>query len=487
MEFHTQLIKEIRDKINTLPNLNESNIKNHVVIDIFLERMGYARSMCNFEENCRNDFADFFIKISKNKNLIVETKNGYNDLSEKDIYQLVKYLTSRNEEWGLLSNGFRYILINNNIKSLDTSKNNLSDKIVLDISINKKTDVKYLKYFSKKSIFEDKTTYYFVHIAQFKSYASSISKSSWSVYKSTLFNFFDYYANKNGYKYYSNDINEPLTKIDIEDYFEFIENKMMNQKGNRKLNSKETIKDNYSYFSSFFKVLKKFSYISDHNFKYSRKEILAKYDDTPKIKKEHHLTNDRFEKALIYIHYHKNSDRNTVIFLLCAYYGVERSLVNNLKWDQIDMQHKTIKFDKRTIEMNDLMIMSLNNIKNINGRKKNEYVLLKCCKNGYERANVGVINSVFNDLQHIDESDTAWKCFSPRYVRGCLIKEMFSNGYFVEQILYEVDLSLSQLCEYVPNDDIFNLGKKRADSKTIPKPSHPFENVVNKFYQQITS
>lgn len=487
MEFHTQLIKEIRDKINSLPNLNEKNIKSHVVIDVFLQRLGYDRSICYYEEKCRKDFIDSVIKISENKKLFVEAKNGKKDLTEDDIYQLLKYLTGMNCEWGLLSNGFRYILINNNIKSLDTSKKNLSDKIVLNISINERTDIKYLKYFSQKSIFEDKTTYYFVHIAQFKSYASSIAENSWPVYKSTLFNFFDYYANKNGYKYYSNDINEPLTKIDIEDYFEFIKNKMMNQKGNRKLNSKETIKDNYSYFSSFFKILKQFSYIPDHNFKYSRKEILAKYDDTPKAKKEHYLTNERFEKALIYIHSHKNSDRNTLIFLLCAFNGVERSLVNNLKWDQIDMQHKTIKFGKRTIEMNDLMIMSLNNIKNIKGRKKNEYVLLKRCKNGYERAKVGVINSVFNDLQHIDESDAAWKCFSPQYVRSCLIKEMFNNGYFIEQILYEIDLSLLQICDYVSNDDIISLGKKRANSKTISKPLHPFENVVNKFYKQITS
>lgn len=490
MEFHTQLIKDIKAKIKNLPNLNENNIKHHVVIDVFLERMGYSRSTCYFEQNCKNDFADFVIKISENKSLYVEIKNGYNDLKKENIEQLVKYLNNMNCEWGLLSNGYRYILVNNNIKSLDTSKNTSADKIVFDISINKNTDIKFLKYFSKEKIFKHKTTYYFVHIAQFKSYKSWTAGNSWAAYKSTLFNFFDYYANKKGYTIHSSNINEPLTKIDIEDYFDYIDYKKSNQKAKnikKQLNSKETIKNSYSYFTSFFNTLKNHSYISDHNFKYSRKEILAKYEDTPKIKNEHYLTDDRFKKILEYIYSRNNSDRNIVIFMLCAYYGIERSDVDNLKWEQIDMQRGTIKFDKRIIKMDNLMMLCLNNIqKTQNNKKKIEYVLLKRDKNIYKKATVGVINFVFDDLQHIDENDVIWKHFSPQYVRDCLIKEMFNIGYSIEQIVYETNLNLFNISSYLSYEDILKRGKERANNK-IFKPSHPYENVVNDFYKSITA
>lgn len=485
MDFNTQLIKDIKNKIAELPNLNEDNIKNHIVIDIFWERLGYSRSMCNFEQNCKNDFADICIKVSKNKALYVETKNGDSDLEEKDIAQLLKYINYENGEWGILSNGYRYILINNRIKSLDTSKSHLIDKIVLDISINKKTNIKYLSYFSKEKIFEKQTTYYFVHIAQFISYKSWTSGNSLAAYKSTLFNFFDYYANKNGYKVHFNDITEPLAKIDIEDYFDFIEFKTNNQKDcNKQLNSKETINNSYSYVTSFFNTLEKYSYISDHNFKYSRKEILAKYEDTPKIKNEHYLTDNIFKKILEYIQSHNNSDRNMVIFLLCAYYGVERSDVNDLKWEQIDINRGTIKFDKRIIKMDNLMMLCLKNIQKTQNKKKNEYVLLKRDKNSYRKVTVGVINFVFDDLQNIDKSDTIWKQFSPQYVRACLIKKMFNLGYSIEQIVYETNLNLSNIPYYLSYEDIIKRGKERANNQ-ISKPSHPYENVVNEFYKDI--
>lgn len=283
---------------------------------------------------------------------------------------------------------------------------------------------------------------------------------------------------------YTNDIKEPLTKIDIDDYFDFIGHKIDNKKYNKPLNSKETINNSYSYFTSFFNTLKKYSYISDHNFKYNRKEILAKYEDTPKIKNEHYLTEDRFKKILKHIHFRNNSDRNIVIFMLYAYYGIERSYVNDLKWEQIDMQRRIIKFDKRIIKMDNLTMLCLNNIhKTQNNRKKNEYVLLKRDKNIYKKATVGIINFVFDDLQHIDESDVTWKQFSPQYVRDCLIKEMFNMGYSIEQIVYETNLNLS--C-YISYEDILKRGKERANNK-IFKPLHPYENMVNEFYKDITA
>lgn len=487
MEFQTQLLNDVKLKIKTLKNLNEYNIMQHVVIDVFLERMGYSRSMCDFEANCKNDFADFAIKISENKSLYVEIKNGYNDLTDKNIAQLLKYINIMGGEWGILSNGFRYILINNNLKSLDESKTKLADKIVLDISVNKSTDIKFLKYFSREKIFENKTTSYYVHIAQFRNYKIWTDGNSWASYKSTLFNFFDFYADKKGYKVHSNDLTEPLTKIDIEDYFDYIEFKINKQKNSSKqVNSKQTINNSYSYFTSFFNTLKNYSYISDHNFKYSRKEILAKYDDTPKIKSEHYLTDDRFNKILEYIYSHNNSDRNIVIFLLCAYYGIERSRVDNLKWEQIDINRGTIKFDKMTIKINNLMMLCLNNImKKQNNSKKNKYVLLRKYKNRFEKAKVSIINLVFNDLQNIDKLDPAWKHFSPQYVRDCLIKEMFKCGYSIEQIVYETNLNLLNISPYISYDDIFMRGQQRANNK-IPKPLHPYENVVNDFYNRIS-
>ena len=52
--------------------------------------------------------------------------------------------------------------------------------------------------------------------------------------------------------------------------------------------------------------------------------------------------------------------------------------------------------------------------------------------------------------------------------------------------MYETNLNLSNIPCYLSHENILKRGKERANNK-IFKPSHPYENVVNEFYKNITA
>ena len=143
-----ELIKTIRHRLTELSDLKEENIKTHIVVNLFLNNLGYDPKNMEYEGNVGKDRADILYKIDKHAIFLVETKGlsksdkkASLDLSFDDKKQITEYLNSHHDNivWGLLTNGRRYILFNNNIKGT------VEDKVVFDISIDNKKDQDYLR------------------------------------------------------------------------------------------------------------------------------------------------------------------------------------------------------------------------------------------------------------------------------------------------------------------------------------------------------
>lgn len=328
-----KLLKNINDRIEALEVKNEATIRQQVVVPIFLQNMGYDLQKFTYEENYKLEKTDIFI----DNKLIVETKaadklKGNIEQINSDLLQLSRYMNNNNIEWGILSNGNRYILLNNKIDG------KVSDKVVFDISTKSRSIQEFLKYFSNENIFITQKTQYFADIAQFKVYKADTSPNpySWIVYKNTLYNFFDYYSQNHDYITLSSDKHEPLSQIQVKDFFEFINIRIKNEIKGKKISSKETVKNKYSYLFSFLSTLEKHNYIRRHNFP-DRKTTLLDYEVTPKIKNHNYLSSERFDMILNHLYNSKNNYRNIAIFLLCAYYGLERSEVHELCWEMLTL------------------------------------------------------------------------------------------------------------------------------------------------------
>lgn len=343
--------------------LTEESIKNHVVVPIFLNAMGYDSDCLSYELKSpdSSDRSDIIYKEEDKPVLLIETK-GKSKKKDIDIVrdckQLIDYLNSTNITWGILTNGTRYVLVNKNIQGTNI------EKIVFDISINKpRENTELLKYFSHNNLLENKSTNFFADISQFKVFfLESRSLSSWELYKSTLYRFFEYYISVgHDYNTIGYNFHEPLTRIRDEDFKSFINNYHGLTKGGAK--SKDTINAKYSHFSLFFNLLKQHGYILNHNLLYSRSLALSNFEETGKIKSTNYLNSACFRTVLYYYYSHRNSYRNILVFLLCAYYGIERSDILTLTWSNIDFQKSTLTIDDREYKLNNLSLFCLNKMK----------------------------------------------------------------------------------------------------------------------------
>lgn len=164
-----ELYEQIKTRMGELRTYVEENIKNHVVVPIFLQELGYNTRKLDFEVKTFDGRSDITYYEQNKPIIVVETKgleqkNKEQRILDRDKKQILDYLTGYEERivWGILTNGFDYYLFNNDIQGL------IDDKIVFHLSLNQKSGWKYVKYFSYENIFDSKVSNFLADVARFK-------------------------------------------------------------------------------------------------------------------------------------------------------------------------------------------------------------------------------------------------------------------------------------------------------------------------------
>lgn len=474
--MNNDILDSIKNFRKILKRNNEENVKIQVIRPS-LEILDYDPSTFDYEHPLyhRKGIADIAIEIRKNIYLYVEAKKGDTPLELEDIIQLSNYLHTKNIEWGILTNGNEFILINDKIESLVTDETSHSDKVVFHLNINANIETQYIKYFSKDNIFNTKVTNYFKDIAQFKSYKYSNNTKSWRCYKGTLFNFFDYYAQKEN-KY------RELKELRIDDFQDFLEHDK-NTKSNtgKTVDSVSTFKNKSSHLCSMLNELKKHGKLLNHNFECSRDIIInsINYEDT--LKETIHLNEDNVSKIIYFLeHYKSNRLRDLTIFLLCLYMGLERSELHSLSFEMIDFNKNTIKIKNRLIPLPNKIISNLIKLKDMYSnllKPKKPKNLFYCYRKGiYKASSEGVLNDTFKKIKDIDINTEYWSYFSPQYIRNSLIPQLFNSGYAIEEISYLTGMDLPYISKLIPYND---LCKNINLSGEHPKRRHPYSKFLD--------
>lgn len=475
--------EEIKSKINTLPSPKEENVKNHIVVPHFLQKLGYTAGTFDFEKKVYDDLSDITYLENGKPLMVIETKGLYNKITNGDGKQLIDYLISRETRtvWGLLSNGIEYYLFNDDIPGL------IDDKIVFHISINQKSDQRYLKYFSYENIFVNKTTNFFANITRFEMYwrNAGYNENSLKMYRSTLYNFFEFYSQNHDYSSFGKSDIECLCQIQIDDFFAFIrkKNEDLSQKRCNKDRSYQTLTNNYRHLRTFFETLKVHGDIPHHNFIYSETDVLKAFRNKISPKDKHIIDAEAYQLILEHLSKGRNSSRNIAIFMFCSYYGMKRSTVNKLTWDSINFGKNTITVEKRKYKMTELMSYCLQNL-----YKERRKQRLKCNEvftnpyiKGGKRLSEGAINDIFYSLRKINAPNCNLEWLCPEKVRECLIQNMFECGYSMESIVYFTGLDVSSVANCISYNRIIDIGKNRLE-KPRKHLKHPFQDVVDSFF-----
>lgn len=442
-------IKQLRMVFNKWKGeLGEEHVRFHIILNTFLPLMNYDIENCRLEEPIGKGFCDILVPIKENKSLLIEVKNGEHVLTNNDIEQVRKYATSRGQEYAILTNGKEYILLNFNISSQPViSGDTLKSNIVFWFDIFKDkgkelTDLQYFSYLSYEKLYDTETTNFFTDIAQYKVWKveDGLSELSWVAYQSTLYNYYDFIAEKyNKYQWIYGRMSE-------DDFEEFIRTR----KRNGTKTSIKTVANNHTHIFDMLSLMKKRGKISHFNFEENRAKSLESFLETENKKIPVRLRGNDISKAIDMYNSKKNSARNIVVYLMCVSLGMERSEILNMKWEDFDSEFKYITLYGRKIEINNMLRRYLQLFKKEQGRKKG-YLFVALYNGKYKKVNESTINDVFNEFKKVEEYGDV---YSPKFLKNCLILSMFYDGYSIEDIIYVTNIDMKNLAKYITTEMI---------------------------------
>lgn len=113
-----EIIKELRSEFNRRKdNLQEDNIRIHIIANTFLEYCGYDTTKCIYEAPTGKGYCDMLVPSIGNNAIVIEVKTGKRPLKIKDIDQVRGYADSKHQRFAILSNGYEYVLLDFGINS----------------------------------------------------------------------------------------------------------------------------------------------------------------------------------------------------------------------------------------------------------------------------------------------------------------------------------------------------------------------------------
>lgn len=442
-------IKELRVVYNKWKSdPGEEHIRIHVILNSFLPLMNYETDNCKLEEPIGKGFCDVLVPIKGNIALVIEVKKGSHVLTNNDIEQVIRYANTRGQEYAILTNGKEYVLLNCKISSQPVdSGDTLKTNIVFWFDIFKDkgkdlTDLQYFDYLDYKKMFDMETTRFFSDIAQYKAWKTEegLSEVSWTAYQSTLYNYYDFIAEK--YNKYQG-IYGRMAEDDFEEFIRTC-------KRNGAKSSIRTVANNHTHIFDMLSLLKKRGKISHFNFEENRTKSLESFLETENKKVPVRLKGKDISRAIEIYSDKKNSNRNILVYLMCVTLGMERSEVLNIKWEDFSDDFKYIKIHGRKIELHDMIKRYLRLFQKEQGRKKG-FLFVTLYNGKYKKVNESTINDVFEEFKKVEEFGDV---YSPKYLKNCLILSMFDDGYSIEDIIYVTNIDMKNLAKYITTEMI---------------------------------
>lgn len=452
---------------------SESNVRANVIRGIFLKELGYDVKNCIEECSTVKGFCDLYVPIAGNIALPIEIKSSQHPLKITEVRQLQGYARDKGQRFGLLTNGYEYLLADFQITPNPTIEgHSLESYVVFWFNIfakkaDEKNELKYFKYLSCQHLYKDKVTSFFSDIAQYREwkFAKGFKQSSWTSYKCTLYRFFDYYiSNELQDEFDTESLERAYEKIDIGVYNRFVRY-LQNDKN---VLSTSALRNMHSHLRNMLYELEQHNKIRIVGLGNSRKKNLARYKETELRKPYAKLEVQDIEIILNFLKSSKTAIRDTVIFLLTVTFGLERSQLLQLKWTDFDNKYRYLTVDGRKIILPKLLQDYVIELKKEldKAKKKSEIVFLKKQKNKSVSMDEWNMNTVFKNFTKISR-DKKWEMFSPKYVRSGLILSLYSANYSIEEIMYITGIDINSIPKYIPRNEMMKRVSKDIDWKPL--------------------
>lgn len=427
-----------------------------IVQGIFLKNMGY-------ENNTQIYYDD---KNEKQYKCIVDGRiiiGGYRNETWTRAFNLFSTYIKSKYEWGILIHPEGMWVLNDSIElGIDEFRSN---NIVFELPFNKKMDANYFKYLTYENLLEDKNTYFFRDIINYKNKVYKGSEKSWSAYHTALKRFFDIYITNCG-KYET----DRYDAIDIQSFGTYIKEKKL-------IKSSKTRRNQFYYIKDFMIHQK-----IDSPFNIGAKEMEEKISGTLTGKSKE-LENMNMKKLNVLLNNTikgKNALRNRTLILLLISFGMTRRKICSLRWDEnISEKCDGLYYDQKdkvdgkrmvlfptllTKAMRELKDSELENAKYVFGNPMTEY------QTPMQEQRINEILAALNI-----KNDEFYKLLTTGNIRKWLFRYLMKNGYSLQYVMTLMDIPITSLSNYISDEEI----KEKAFEK-MPS-GHPLE----KFWEEL--
>ncbi|WHY63650.1 tyrosine-type recombinase/integrase [Cytobacillus firmus] len=463
-------INELRKKYSELPDYNEETIKIRIVKP-FIEILGFNEDWHRYEYPVIKNKKITDITLIKNNKiiLVVEVKKGGNYwIKPEDIQQLLTYLMTKNVEWGIVTNGKEFILVNYKING------ELQHKEVLKYNLLDKTDESSSKILSYDSIFQNQKTNFYKHLAQFKCYKLQERDNylSWSIYNSTISNYFQFISSKyNSYR--------RLEYLSKQDFKEFINFDISQSKiRNRHINSKQTVMNKFRHIAKMYELFVQHEELNHNPFRFiSQEEMISNitgldFADDDNIE---NLDVKDFKQLIDFFDNTQNPERNKLILLLCLYGGLGRDSIRHLKINDFNFNTNTLKVKEIELPLPSEFIQRIRYyIENIRNKNAKVEYLFDSNYGNYagEPLSQSIINTVIKRSNvYVNNTLPSNKNFkvNPEKIRKLLVRRFFESGFSIEEIVTITSMELHRVAEHITTEEI----KERTIISSLPD-KHPY-------------
>lgn len=469
-----EIVKQLRSEFNRRKdNLQEDNIRIHIIADTFLKYCGYDTRKCVYEAPTGKGYCDMFVPTIGDNAISIEVKSGKKALEIKDIEQVMKYVSDKQQKLAILTNGYEYVLLDFKLSSAPVIKGDaLESYVVFWFNIFKArgkglTELKYFKYLNFENLCKRQSTLFYRDVAQYREWKleQGMKQVSWNSYRCTLYQFFDFYSQKVLYK-------QPFEVEGKRCYetlgMDLIKEFIKERKRNSENVSRDTINNNYTHIYNMLYELKKHGKIGYISLDDSRKQNLVEYEEIEQKKTYDTIKTEDIHEVIKFLKQRRNSTRDIVLFLLTVTLGLERSQLLELTWDNFCSGFKYIIVDGRKIELCLILQRYLTQLykEHQQNRVKSAYILQLYYNKQYKPMKEWNINDVFDNFAKIT-NDEKWKNYSPKYLRCCLIKTLFATGYSIEDIVYITGIDIKNLANLIGTDKILERKNNKISWKQL--------------------
>ena len=241
--------------------------------------------------------------------------------------------------------------------------------------------------------------------------------------------------------------------------------------------SKQTFENKYRYILAFIKFLDNKDLLKNTFKDIDIDCLFSKSLFKQEFKLEDSISKDEILELFSHLEISRNSLRNKIILTLLLY-GFDIEDIITLTDNQINFKNSIINIKNKTFKMTPNLSLLLK--KHLDNKRKSKinfkYTLYTKHDNTLKQIKYNTLNEIINhSFNNLTVDENRKKQLNIKAIKLSLLKDLYDNGYSLEEISYLTNISIPTILNHIDEDKLSENGRKVINK--INK-NHPYASLL---------